>query len=177
MSFEFKPLNRENATNLQPKPAPTPRPPFTGLQSRFIKRTVLATLVSLALVAMTAISYNHPAWGVIYLSSGLWALGYLGLTTLIIKSFLFDRNAPLGLILAVGKIILLGLMLVFCVQLSRSAIAGLVFKTALIAGITTPLAVVSLRAVGIALEERSGKRPEKIHSGFKGSGPGMESKS
>lgn len=170
-------MNQDNATNPQPTPAPPPRPPFTGLRSRFIKRTVLAALATLGLVAMTVAVYGHPAWGLIYLATGVWSLLFLALTPLIIKAFAFDRKPLRGILLIVLKIAWLALMFVSCLALSHSRVAGLVIQTALIAGITTPLAVVALRAAGGAQEQRAGEANKKADAGPMGHGPKVESKS
>ena len=134
----------------------TARPPFTAWGSRFLRRTALATLATLILVTMTVTVYGIPAWAGYYLATGLWSLVFLALTPLIVKAIMFDRRPLAGLGLAAVKVVWLGLMLAFCLHWSAKAASPMVFKTALIAGVTTPLAVIVLRAVGAACEHRSG---------------------
>jgi hypothetical protein len=125
-----------------------PRPPFVALESAFLRRSAVASLVTSLVVASTAAVYFDPAWGWQYLLTALWALVFFSLTPLILKTLLFEERRMLGLALVVGKLVWMAL--IFWVMSGWSAATesrGTVVAS-LLAGILTPLAVVSLRLVG-----------------------------
>lgn len=107
-----------------------------------------STLVTLALVAGFAIAYGYPRWAGYYLAAGVWALVFLGLTPLVIKAMMFDRRPLLGLGLLAGKFVWLGAMFALFLHWSRGGASAKTLGSALIAGVTTPLLVVVLRALG-----------------------------
>jgi hypothetical protein len=131
------------------------RLPFQAFSSRFLKRTVAATFVTLALVAMTAAVYWSPAWAGYYLFAGSWTVVFLGLTPLIVKAFMFDRRPLRGLAYVAGKIAWLAVAVLVLAHWSRGQASQLLFGTALVAGVTTPLLVILLRALG-AMPQRRG---------------------
>lgn len=129
----------------------TPAIAFTALRTRFLRRTVTATVLTLVLVAMTATAYGYPRWGGYYLFMGLGTLLFLGLTPLVLKAMLFDRRPAVGLLLIGAKVILLLVMFVALDAWSRREPGRLLLGTALVAGGVTPLAVVVLRVLGGAM--------------------------
>lgn len=171
--------SRQEARSIQSQAV---RPPFQALSSRFLKRTVAATFVTLALVAMTAAVYWSPAWAGYYLVTGFWTVVFLGLTSLIIKAFLFDRRTLRGLAYVAGKIALLALALAVLIYWSPNQSNQILFGTALVAGVTTPLLVILLRALGAMphrhLQDLDGDALKNDASGNKISDtPRMEPKS
>jgi hypothetical protein len=141
---------------IQPSLAASARSlPFVGHRSPFIRRTVGATLLTLALVALNVAVYKSPMWAGWYLGAGLWALGFFALTPLIVKTLVFEGRAGAGLGLIALKLAWMGLLLGVCVA-GGSADAARLQYSALIAGVTTPLAVVTLRALGsLAMQSTS----------------------
>lgn len=104
---------------------------------------------------MTATAYGYPRWGGYYLFMGVWSLGFLSLTPLILKAMLFDRQPLIGLVLIGMKIILVLVAFIVLTHWSRSEPSVKVLGSALVAGAVTPLAVVVLRVLGGATEPRS----------------------
>jgi hypothetical protein len=130
--------------------APTGAPPFLALQSPFLRRSVRSTLVTLALVGMTVAVYWSRGWAIQYVASGLWTLGFLILTPLVMKALMFDGRPLTGLGLLMLKIGWLGL----AVALAVAGREQWVWRPlALVAGVTTPLAVLTLRALGRAIPD------------------------
>ena len=118
-----------------------------ALGSRFFKRTALATLLTLALVGMMVAVYKSPIWAVYYVFAGIWSLVFLGLTPLIMKTFMYDRRPLVGLALIAAKLVWLGVGAMVCLY-GSSRLGNVLFGSALIAGISTPLVVLTLRALG-----------------------------
>lgn len=125
------------------------------LSGPFLRRTALATLATLGLVAATAVVYWHAgAWAGRYLVAGAWSLVFFGLTPLILKSFLFDRSPAVGLALVGFKVIWMLLIVIICQRWAAGGSLGVAQGSALLAGIVTPLAVACLRAIEVARRER-----------------------
>ena len=121
---------------------------FTAHKSSFIKRSILSTGITLGLVALTVAVYWSRAWAGWYLVSGVWAVVFFALTPLIIKALVFDRRLLAGLSLTALKLIWLGLMLGLCLYATRAGQDSTRLGSALLAGVSTPLVVVVLRALG-----------------------------
>lgn len=107
-----------------------------------------STLVTLLLVTGFAAAYGYARWAGYYIAAGVWSLVFLGLTPLVIKAMMFDRRPLLGLALLVAKFFWLGAMFALFMHWSRGGASARVLGSALIAGVTTPLLVVVLRALG-----------------------------
>lgn len=131
-----------------PQNPPQDMPAFKGLEAPFLRRTVAATLITLALVALNAWVYFDRDWAYRYFFAGIWTLAFLGLTPLILKEILFTRRLLNALGLIGAKLILLGIMLGACIVWSNARPGALNFGSSLIAGVSTPLIVVLLRAIG-----------------------------
>lgn len=161
-----------NTTADAPKPT---MPPFTALGSRFIRRTALGSLVTTALVALTAAVYWSPIWAARYLFTGFWALGFFALTPWILKAFMFDGRTLRGLALLGLKFIWMGLLLAVCFAWPLAEGREVIDGTAIVAGITTPLFVVTLRAIG-AMTHQNNSAPDKGSSPDPASQKSTESK-
>lgn len=147
------------------QPAGVSRPPFTGLKSRDLKRALAATAVVLVLVAAWALKLGYHAWAAAYLFAGVWVTAFLTLTPLIIKAFMFDRRPLAGLVYGAGKLVLLAILVIVLSRITGSPRGQLVSGTAVIAGLTTPLLVVTLMAVGRLLNPPEAKTPPKAGAG------------
>ena len=148
----------------QTLPSPRPALPFVALESRFLRRTFWASVVTMVLVALNVAVYINPVWAGWYLVAGAWAMVFFTLTPLILKELLFDRRRGRAIWLVAAKLAWMGLMVGICMVGSRSEAGGKVFGTALVAGITTPLGVVLLRTLGAAMSrpaagQSKGQRP------------------
>jgi hypothetical protein len=127
--------------------------PFVGHKSRFIRRTLWATLITLGLVALYAAVYGSLGWGMWYLLAGLWAVVLFALTPLILKAALFDHRPGRALGLVAAKLGWMTLILAG-LWIDHPGLTQGSFAGALIAGVSTPLAVVLLRAIGAAMAGR-----------------------
>jgi len=129
--------------------------PFVGHKSQFVRRTAWASVATMLCVALIAASCKSPSWAGWYLLAGGWALVFFSLTPLILKEMLFDRRKGRALGLIGLKLAWMGLMTGICwAGASRPGASTAIFGTALVAGITTPLAVVVLRAFGTVIPSR-----------------------
>jgi hypothetical protein len=117
-------------------------------------------LVTSLLVALTVAVYWSPLWAGRYLFSGIWALVFFSLTPLIIKAFLFDGRSLRGLALLGLKLLWVGLMFVVCFNWPLAEGREILDGSALVAGVTTPLLVVTLRAIG-AMTCQNNTEPDK----------------
>jgi hypothetical protein len=131
--------------NVRPRRA---RPPFVALEGGFLRRSALASIVAALVVASMAALYFDPLWGWQYLLTALWALVFYTLTPLILKALMFDGRTLLGLGLMVGKLIWMGLIFWVISGWATAGDSRGVVVTGVLAGILTPLAVVSLRLIG-----------------------------
>jgi hypothetical protein len=130
--------------------------PFVGHKSQFVRRTAWAGVATLLVVALNVAVFKSPQWAGWYLLAGGWALVFFALTPLILKEMLFDRRAGRALGLIGLKLAWVGLMAGICwIGASRPGASTAIFGTALIAGVTTPLAVVVLGALGMAMGDKS----------------------
>jgi hypothetical protein len=143
--------------------APPARPAieFVGLRATYLRRTAIATVITLLLVAMTVAAYAPGgwAWAGRYLTVGFWSMAFFGLIAPIFKALLFDRRVGRGLMLIGAKIVLLGALFVLCLHWSRSGINSLALATSVIGGILTLQAVIVLRAVGAMMQARARQAP------------------
>lgn len=124
--------------------------PFVILTRRFVIRTTVSVLITLALVSAMVWGYGHGAWALCYLIIGTWSLIFFGLTALVFKIFLFEQRRGLGSLLLLAKLLMLGILLVLCHYLSNYNPKGLSFASSTILGIITPIIVLSLRSLGSA---------------------------
>jgi hypothetical protein len=143
--------------------------PFIGHKSPFLRRTLWATFATLGLVALNAAVYVGPAWSGWYLLTGLWGVVFFCLTPLILKQ-LFEGRHLQALLSGAAKFLWIGLLLAVCAlrgdSLSRDA-----FAWALVAGISTPLAVAVLRGLGAMTMQASPRSqpPAPAHHSSQGS--------
>ncbi len=114
---------------------------------RWIRRTIIATLLALGLVGLNLAVYAGPATGAIYVGMGLWALVFFALSPLIFKVWLFDGRHWAGIGLLALKLGWMGLLALALAQIDWERL-GLGASLAMAGGIITPLAVVVLRALG-----------------------------
>jgi hypothetical protein len=129
---------------------PHPRPanmPFTGHRSALIRRTLATTVALSALVTASAASMGWVVWGWWFAAAAIWALVFLGLTPLILRMMLFERRPLAGLLLMGIKLVWLGLMVLALMGGPGDALGSRAQLAAVIAGMTTPLAVVALWAM------------------------------
>ena len=141
-------MDAQPDSQVAPKPTAGRWPPFTGHKTRFIRRTITATLITLGLVALTAGVYWSLAWAGWYLFAGVWSLVFFALTPLILKAFLSDGRPFLGLGLVGLKLLWLGLMYGAGNLAIGSGLSGVLVAGAFFGGVTTPLVVVVLRVLG-----------------------------
>lgn len=139
--------------------------PFRVLSSPYLRRTALWAGLTLGLVALNVAVYWSPRWAGAYLLSGIWALVFFALTPLIIKSMMFERRPLRGLALIGLKVFWLLLLLIVLSMGVGEAAVGRLTITAVIAGLTTPLAVVFLRALGAAWHQPADKTPQRLNPG------------
>ena len=137
-----------------------PNIPVAGGAERFLKRTAVATVVTVLLVALFASVYVGGSWAARYLFAGLWALVFFALTPLIFKAMLFERKTVVGLAWIALKFLWLGVLFAVCYwwALGEQSTPG--EAMALVAGLTTPLAVAALRGIGISMQGRDKKKIE-----------------
>lgn len=133
---------------------------FKGLDAPFLRRTVIATLVTLFLVALSARVYFNGGWAMRYFFSGVWTLMFLGLTPLILKAMIFDQNILLAFALIAAKLALIGVMIAVCIWWSGKNANAVGFGSSLTAGVSTPLVVVVLRAIGAQMKSPRGSAHE-----------------
>lgn len=137
-----------------PPAGPPPAAPamqFAGFTMPFLLRTARSTLITLGLVgAMAAVYLQNFTWAGLYVFCAVAALVFFGLTPLIVKSMLVDRRMLTGALLILMKIAWLGV--IFAVLNYWTGLLDDVPRvqtgSAMIAGITTPLIVLVLRALG-----------------------------
>ncbi len=141
-------MDAQPDNHVDPKPSTGRWPPFTGHKTRFIRRTITVTLITLGLVALTAGVYWSLAWAGWYLFAGAWSLVFFALTPLILKAFLSDGRPYLGLGLVGLKLLWLGLMYGAGTLAIGSGLSGVLVAGAFFGGVTTPLVVVVLRVLG-----------------------------
>ena len=125
-------------------------PPPLLLDARFLRRTLWATLVTLGLVALMTSVYGAPKWGAWFAASGLWALVFFAMTPPLVAAL--GRHSGHGRvgIWLLGKLVwTVALMagLVFALRLDAAFLSGS-GAWALLGGLGTPLAVVTLRVLG-----------------------------
>lgn len=120
---------------------------------------MIATLITLGLVASVAAVYWSPAWAGYYLFAGVWALLFLGLSPLVLKAFMFDRRPLWGVLLLGAKLVLMGLMFVVCLHWSRTESNKVLLGSALVAGLSTLFVVLVLRAIGSKTQGPAGHKP------------------
>ena len=124
------------------------RPPFVALQSGFLRRTVAATLITTLLVATVAALKFDAGWGWRYLLTSVWVLVFFGLTAFILKALLFERKIVLGFVLLFVKFAWLLALMVLLGSWSKLPVSTMGLATAVVAGVSTPLVVVTLRVLG-----------------------------
>ena len=122
--------------------------PFVGHRSGFLRRTAVATLVTIVLVALCAGVYRSLPWAGVYLAAALWSLGFFAITPFIFKAMLFDRRTGRGRLLIALKLFWMSLMLLFGWWIGTLGLDRTLTGSALVAGVVTPLVVVTLRVLG-----------------------------
>ncbi|MCH8332565.1 hypothetical protein IIC65_01415 [Candidatus Sumerlaeota bacterium] len=124
-----------------------------GLDWTFLRRTAAATVATLLLVALIGSIYSI-AWGARYLAFSIWSLVFFSLTALILKSMMFDQNRVRGMLFVGLKVLwvmaLISIPFVWPIEGADVRSHGI----AMVAGITTPLGLVVLRALGFLMEPR-----------------------
>lgn len=120
----------------------------------FIRRTIVATLVTLALVGLNVGVYGGMRAGALYLLSGLWALIFFSLTPLVFKVWVFEGRRWSGIGLLSLKmtwfLLLVPLIMFFGVGEEDDIGAGLTMA----GGVITPLLVLTFRALGASTRKR-----------------------
>ncbi len=134
-------------------------PAFKGLEAPFLRRTAIATLLTLALVFLNAWVYFDRGWAYRYLFTGIWTLLFLGLTPLILKEMLFTRRVLHAFALIGAKLLLLALMVAAFVVWSKAKPGAASLGSSLTAGVSTPLVVIVLRAIGSQMKSTPAGRP------------------
>lgn len=126
--------------------------PLPALGGAFLRKTGIAILITTCLAALFSAVYYDPAWAGRYLFFGVWALAFHALFPLIFKAMM-NRNRALGFALIMLKVMMLASVLVV-VQLwpfpegeaRRPQVLAMLF------GVSTPLVVLVLRALGFMME-------------------------
>lgn len=125
-----------------------------GLDWTFLRRTAAATVVISLLIALFSSVYYSMAWGGRYLAFSIWSLVFFSLTALILKSLMLDQNRVRGMVFVGLKVLwvmaLISIPFVWPIEGADVRSHGI----AMVAGITTPLGVVVLRALGFLMEPR-----------------------
>ena len=124
------------------------RPPFVALQSAFLRRTVASTLITTLLVATVAALKFDAGWGWRYMQASLWVLIFFGLTALILKALLFERRMVLGFALMAVKFAWLFVLIALFGHWTAQPLSMVALGSSVVAGIATPLVVVTLRVLG-----------------------------
>lgn len=133
-----------------------------GLDWGFLVRTARSTAIASVIIALPLSVYGSLALGARYLFFALWALAFFALSALIFRSMMFNRDRLRGLAFIGAKIAVAGLALYVLVSWPVNIVTERAHGLALVAGLTTPLAVVVLRVLGRAMgsdvKSRSGKQ-------------------
>lgn len=136
-----------------PQTRSTP-PTAPALNWAFLERTVRSTVVTASLVALSVSVYHSIPVGARYLFFALWALSFFTATGMIFKYMLFNTSRIKGLSVVVAK---LGLLVLVYAVLFGWPIPGSEHERAhmiaMVAGVTTPLVVLVLRALSWAMDQ------------------------
>lgn len=121
-----------------------------GLDWTFLRGTAVATVVALLLITLFSSVFSIP-WGARYFAFSIWSLVFFSLTALILKSLMFDQKRARGMLFVGLKVLwLMALLLMsFAWPIEGADIRS--HGIAMVAGITTPFAVVVLRALGFLI--------------------------
>ncbi len=142
-----------NPTPIPPRSPMGPRP-IPGLTWDFLRRTVVSTVVASSLVALLVAYYGAVDLGARYLLFSGWALAFFATTGLIFRNLLFNPNRLMGLAAVFAKLgLLAGIYYVLWAwPIPGKGIAD-PHSVAMLAGLTTPLAVLVLRVLGLAMDQ------------------------
>jgi hypothetical protein len=134
-----------------PSKAPSPIP---GLSWGFLRRTAISTLISSSLIALLVAYYGAMDLGARYLLFSIWALAFFATTALIFRNLLFRENRLMGLAAVVAKLGLLGVIyyVLWAWPIPGKGIAD-AHGIAMLAGLTTPMVVLVLRVLGLAMNQ------------------------
>ena len=135
-----------------------PKIPTSGGAARFLKRTAVATLITVLLVALFTSVYVGGAWAARYLFAGLWALVFFALTPMIFRAMITERKTVEGLVWIAIKFLWLGVLFAVCYRWALGAQTSMAEAMGLVAGLTTPLAVAALRGIGMSMQTHDKKR-------------------
>lgn len=142
----------------EPQPQDQTPPAAPALNWAFLERTVRSTVVAASLVALCVAVYVAMDVGARYLFFALWALAFFCTTGLIFKNLLFNKSRIKGLAAVAAK---LGLLVAVYAVLWVWPIQGehtRAHMIAMVAGVTTPLVVLVLRALGWAMDQNKKQR-------------------
>lgn len=137
-----------------------------ALNWAFLERTVLSTVVSAALVGLMIAVYFSMEVGARYVFFALWSVSFFATTGLIFKYLLFSRSRLRGMLAVAAK---LGLLVLVYAVLFGWPIPGSAHERAhmiaMVAGVTTPLVVLVLRAMGWAMDQNKQERARRSAPG------------
>lgn len=136
-------------------------PALPPLDWGFLRRTVVATVVTTLLVGLFSTVYVSPGWGGRYLFFSLWATVFFSLSGLIFRYLLFETRRSLGFMLLGLKLVCLVLLFVIPPIWPTSGPMFGAQVAAIFMGISTPLFVLVLRVLGSIMEHsrRGGRNP------------------
>lgn len=123
-----------------------------GIEWAFLRRTGIATVVTVLLIALFSALYYDLAWAGRYLFFGLWSITFFASSAMIFKTMLFERRRALGFVfiaLKIATLVAAALVLMFWrvpEQLVRAHSLAMLF------GILTPFTVLILRTLGLMME-------------------------
>lgn len=124
----------------------------SALDWGFLKRTALASVVTTLLVALFSAYYYSPAWGGRYLVFAVWALVFFSLTGVIFQQLAFSTRRAVGFIYIMAKLAWMAVMFVILMVWPPNTEKGQAEVVAMLLGVSTPLIVLVLRALGFLME-------------------------
>ncbi len=123
-----------------------------GIEWAFLRRTGIATVATVLLIALFSAVYYDLAWAARYVFFGLWSITFFASSAMIFKYMLFERRRALGfasIALKLATLVVAALVLLFWrvpEQLVRAHSLAMLF------GILTPFIVLILRTLGLMME-------------------------
>lgn len=132
--------------------------PAPALNWAFLERTVRSTVVAATLVALSVAVYVAMDVGARYLFFALWSLAFFSTTGLIFKNLLFNRSRIKGFAAVIAKLALLVAVYAVLFAWPIQEHNARPHMIAMVAGVTTPLIVLVLRAMSWAMDQNKKER-------------------
>jgi len=133
------------------------RPMWADESTRFLRRTLWATVGTLAVVASILTARTTASAVTAYIVAGVWGTGFFALTALAIKAWLFERKPGRAMMLLSMKAFWFMSFVTVWVLFRRQGgtLDTMRVAPATLGGLATPLVVASLRFAGMAMGQRS----------------------